>query len=152
MPNGGDWKETFKFFVKELTEVYLPQLKEIWDLILPVSPLGGKPEKDIGGVPQPVPVPPPPPTPLPELSKGEQMFPVFPMQQIGGEPPDFGPISPDRTPFPPWDPLLPYGYPQETKVPVSGPPDPWWRNLPPYQYSYDWYIAQASRTDSERKA
>lgn len=181
MPDGDGWKETFQFFIKELEEVYLPQLKDFWDLVLPVSPLGGKPEEDIEEVPQPVPVPSPPPgpprPPLPEIPGTERFQPISPMLPVAGEPtwvppydpPDLGPISPDRTPFPPWDPLLPYGYDAGTPTPLQlepGPPMPWWeglfpehsfpwpwwREMPGEIFSFDTHIAQAPPVDLERKA
>ena len=173
MPDPGGWKETFKFFIKELEEVYLPQLKEFWDLVLPVSPLGGEPEKDMGEVPQPVPVPSPHIPPAEGFSIFEQMYPV------GGEPPT-GPPAYDppeelpggprtQTPFPPWNPSLPYGYRAGTPTPLQidpGPPTPWWqgpegipgeldvpwwRQIPPGLFGLDTHIVQAP-SDRERKA
>lgn len=168
MPNGDGWKETFKFFVKELEEVYLPQLKELWDLVLPVPPLRGEPEEAPGEVPQPSPVPTPfvPPAPF---SIFEQMYPVAGEPTIPYDLPEDQAPSPDRTPFPPWDPLLPYGYRGGTPTPldiVPGPPTPWWqgpegipgrpdvpwwREVPPEIYQFDYHFAQALR-DRERKA
>ena len=170
MPDGDGWKETFKFFVKELTEVYLPQLKDVWDLVLPVPSLQGEPEKAPGAIPQPVPAPQPPFPPLPEISEMGPMQPVFPRYQVAGEPPipyDPPPELPDRTPFPPWDPQLPYGYDAGTPTPLQiepGPPTPWWtdifpkspapwwREVPPEIYQYGTHFVQAPPpVDLERK-
>ena len=173
MPDGDGWKETFKFFIKELEEVYLPQLKEIWDLVLPVPSLRGEPGEDVGEIPQPVPVPSPPAPPLPEILEMGEMQPAFPMSPVGAEPtwvPPYDPPAelPDRTPFPPWNPRLPYGYDAGTPTPfeldpwpmpwwrgpegIEKPFVPWWRDMPPEIYSLDTHIVQAPSTDLERKA
>lgn len=140
MPNGNGWKETFKFFIKELEEVYLPQLKDFWDLVLPVSPLGGEPEEAPGEVPQPVPAPHPfvPPA---EFSRFEQMYSVA-GEPTGIPPYDPPPELPGRTPFPPWDPQLPYGYDAGTPTPLQlepGPPTPWWESVIPGDPSIPWW-------------
>jgi len=168
MPNDDGWKETFKFFVKELKEVYLPQLKEIWDLTFPVSPPQGEPEEAPGEVPQPV------PAPLPSAPYAPPFPDVAQRYFIGGEPPipydlpedQAGPLN--RTPFPPWDPFLPYGYRAGTPTPydiapyptpwwenaIPGDPNiPWWRQIPPELFRLDTHIVQAPpRPDAKREA
>lgn len=178
MPNGDGWKETFKFFIKELEEVYLPQLKEriprdlaqlkeFWDLVLPVPPLGGEPEKGVEEVPQSVPAPPPTAPYTPPIPYEPPMFFAAGEPPIPYDPPE---ELPGRTPFPPWDPqhLWPYGYQWETPAPLAidpGPPTPWWqgpegipgepdvpwwREIPPAWFEYDTHTVQALR-DRERK-
>jgi len=153
VPDDGGWKETFKFFIQEL--------KDFWDLVLPVPPLQGEPEEGVGEKPQPIPAPQPPSPPLPEIPEGGLMQPVFPMQQVAGEPswvppydpPDMGPRSPSRTPFPPWAPMLPYGYDAGTPT----PPKPYSFSFPPlpvplWEDWQDWHIVQTYPPDLERKA
>jgi len=107
MSNGGDWKETFKFFIKELTEIYIPMIKQMQGTLVP--PLLGRPEEFPGEVPEKIPAPSPLVPPPPEISEFEYMEPLYKWYNISREAPYFlPPMKPGEGPP---------QYPQGTPVP-----------------------------------